>query len=68
MMKPEYLDALTNGEVVLKQRFETARGVYRIEIYRHEGSVYFFKYLNDKLVECFNANKKHFDRKWRKDK
>lgn len=57
-MKPEYLSASTNGEVITNQTFMTEKGAYQIVLVRYKNSVYFYKYLNGKLVECCNLNKK----------
>lgn len=56
-MKQEFIKANNRGELVWDQFFETERGVYEILLKRYENDIYYFKYLNGKLVECGNASK-----------
>ena len=57
-MKPEYSVALKKGQLVKHQSFVTERGSYQIALVRYKDCVYFYKYLNGKLTECCNLNKK----------
>lgn len=57
-MKYEFINALKYGVTIKDQSFNTERGCYQIVLVRHKTSVYFFKYLNGKIVECCNLNKK----------
>lgn len=57
-MRYEFVKALKYGVVVKDQSFMTERGCYQIVLVRHKESVYFFKYLNGKIVECCNLSKK----------
>ena len=56
-MKPEFVEAATNGKVVKSQKFVTAKGTYEILLVRHNQKVYYFKLLNQKIVECRNLSK-----------
>ena len=55
-MKPDCLDAITNGKLLKTQGFNTPKGMYGIALIRHKGDIYFVKYLNRKLVECCNLS------------
>lgn len=57
-MKTDCMEAITAGKVVKTQSFETERGTYAIALIRHKGEIYFYKYLNGKIVECCNLSKK----------
>lgn len=56
-MKYRFIEALKNGDIVKNQAFETDKGVYQITLIRYNNDIYFFKYRNDKLMECSNLNK-----------
>lgn len=55
-MKTEFIKAIDNGEVVKTQAFITDKGCYQIFLVREGGCIYFYKYLNGKMVECCNLN------------
>lgn len=55
-MKTQFIKAINNGEIVKTQAFVTDRGIYQIFLVRSEGFIYFYKYLNGKMVECCNLN------------
>ena len=56
-MKYKSFEALKKGEVVKNQVFNTDKGTYQITLIRYKNDIYFFKYRDDKLVECCNLNK-----------
>lgn len=56
-MKMEYIDAIYDGEIVKTQTFVTDKGTYQVFLLRNEGDIYFYKYLNGKMVECCNLSK-----------
>lgn len=56
-MKKEFIDAIFEGEIVKQQAFITEKGVYQLFMVRRENDIYFYKYLNGKMVECCNLNK-----------
>ena len=51
-MKLEFICAEVKGHILMDNRFETEKGVYRIVIRRYKNHIYFFKYRNDNLLEC----------------
>ena len=55
-MKREFILAEKNGEILIDNSFETVKGKYQIVIRRHRSDVYFFKYRDDKLLECQNLS------------
>lgn len=56
-MKKEFIDAINDGELVKNQVFVTDRGTYKLMHVRKGVDIYFYKYLNDELVECCHLNK-----------
>ena len=56
-MKQEFIKAVKHGRVIKEQSFETGKGVYKIFLSRYMDNIYFYKFLNDKLVECDNLSK-----------
>lgn len=56
-MKKEFIDAIYDGELVKSQLFETPKGVYKTMHVRNGSDIYYYKYLNDELVECCNLSK-----------
>ena len=56
-MKKEYIDAIYEGEIVKNQHFVTDKGIYDVVLVRQGSEIYFYKYLNRKLVECCNLSK-----------
>jgi hypothetical protein len=57
-MRQDCMNAITEGKVIKTQSFETLKGTYAITLIRHKGEIFFYKYLNSKLVECCNLNQK----------
>ena len=57
-MKKKYAEAIVNGEVIMVQTFDTERGTYELFLIRYNNDIYFFKKLNNRLVECCNLNTK----------
>ena len=55
-MKLQFINAINNGEIVKTQTFITDKGCYQLIHVRSEGCIYFYKYLNGKMVECCNLN------------
>lgn len=55
-MKREFILAEKNGETLIDNSFETAKGKYQIVIRRHRSDIYLFKYRDDKLLECQNLS------------
>lgn len=55
-MKREFILAEKNGEILIDNSFETAKGKYQIVIRRHRSDIYLFKYRDDKLLECQNLS------------
>ena len=66
-MKQEYMDAIKYGKVIKHQTFLTDRGGYQIVLVRYKNSVYFYKYLNGKIVECCNLNRKKSEKEKEKE-
>ena len=56
-MKHEFTVAQANGDILVDNSFETTRGKYRVIIYKYHGDIFFFKYRDDKLLECQNLSK-----------
>lgn len=56
-MKYKFIEALKNGEIVKNQTFNTDKGVYQISLVRYKNDIYFFKYRDNKLVECSNLTR-----------
>lgn len=55
-MKREFILAEKNGETLIDNSFETAKGKYQIVIRRHRSDIYLFKYRDGKLLECQNLS------------
>ena len=55
-MKKESIDAIYDGEIVKSQTFVTEKGCYQIFIVRTDKGIFFYKYLNGKMVECCNLS------------
>lgn len=55
-MKREFILAEKNGETLIDNSFETAKGKYQIVIRRHRNDIYLFKYRDGKLLECQNLS------------
>lgn len=56
-MKYEYIKAVRHGKIIKQQNFPTEKGVYTISLVRYNDNIYFYKQLNEKIVECCNLNK-----------
>ncbi len=56
-MKKEFINAIFEGEIVKQQTFITEKGAYQLFMVRRENDIYFYKYLNSKMVECCNLSK-----------
>ena len=56
-MKKEFIDAIFEGEIVKQQTFITEKGAYQLFMVRRENDIYFYKYLDGKMVECRNLSK-----------
>ena len=56
-MKQEFIKAVKHGRVIKEQTFETEKGKYKIFLARYLDNIYFYKFLDDKLVECDNLSK-----------
>ena len=57
-MKKEFIKAATKGVVIKTNTFVTDRGRYTIDILAHEGTIYFYKSKDGKIVECINLSEK----------
>jgi hypothetical protein len=53
-MKKEFTSAVFNGRVIKSNTFDTTHGSYAIDILVDNGTFYFFKTKNGKVVECLN--------------
>lgn len=53
-MKKEFIKAVTRGRVVKSNTFDTDLGKYIIDIVVHDGTFYFYKTKDGKIVECLN--------------
>lgn len=53
----EFHKALNHGKVIKSQKFETDKGVYKIDLIRYQEMIYMAKYQNDKIVEVCNLSK-----------
>ena len=53
-MKHEFTVAQANGDILVDNSFETARGKYQVIICKYHGDIFFFKSRDDKLLECHN--------------
>lgn len=56
-MRKDFIKAAKKGSVIKSQNYTTERGAYKLVFVNHEGDIYFYKYLNGKLVECCNLSK-----------
>ena len=56
-MKKEFINAIFEGEIVKQQTFITEKGAYKLFMVRRENDIYFYKYLNNNMVECCNLSK-----------
>ena len=56
-MKYRFIEALKKGQIVKNQAFDTDKGTYKVTLIRYKNDIYFFKYLNDKVVECCNLSR-----------
>ena len=56
-MKYRFIEALKHGEVVKNPAFNTDKGVYQITLIRYKNDIYFFKYRDNKIVECSNLTR-----------
>ena len=56
-MKKAFIDAIFEGEIVKQQTFITEKGAYQLFMVRRENDIYFYKYLDGKMVECCNLSK-----------
>ena len=60
-MKKVFENALAKGKLVKYQGFRTEKGLYAIGLDCYRKDIYFFKWLNDNIVECCNLSKKARD-------
>lgn len=56
-MKDEFIKAIENGTPIKEQTFNTEKGRYELFFYNCKNDIYFFKLLNDTVVECVNLSK-----------
>lgn len=56
-MKDEFIKVINNGKQIKLQTFDTIKGRYDLAFYNYVNDIYFFKLLNDKIVECVNLSK-----------
>lgn len=55
-MKLEFIRAELGGKILLENHFETEKGTYKIVIRKYNNNIYFYKYRNDRLLECQNLS------------
>ena len=60
-MKKVFENALNKGKLIKYQGFKTEKGKYAIGLICYRKDIYFFKWLNDVIVECCNLSKKARD-------
>lgn len=60
-MKKVFENALNKGKLIKYQGFRTEKGKYAIGLICYRKDIYFFKWLNDVIVECCNLSKKARD-------
>lgn len=56
-MKQEFIKAVRHGKIVKQQTFPTEKGTYAISLVRYGSDIYFYKQLNEKIVEVCNLSK-----------
>ena len=56
-MREEFCKAIENGVPIKEQTFNTEKGRYELFFYNYRNDMYFFKMLNDTVVECVNLGK-----------
>lgn len=56
-MKDEFIKVINNGKQIKLQTFDTIKGRYDLVFYNYVNDIYFFKLLNNKIVECVNLSK-----------
>ena len=56
-MKQEFIKAVRHGKIVKQQTFPTEKGTYTISLVRYGSDIYFYKQLNEKIVEVCNLSK-----------
>ena len=56
-MREEFCKAIENGVPIKEQTFNTEKGRYELFFYNYRNDIYFFKMLNDTVVECANLSK-----------
>lgn len=56
-MKEEFCKAIENGTLIKFQTFNTDKGSYSLFFYNCKNDIYFFKLLNNTVVECVNLSK-----------
>lgn len=55
-MRKDFARAAKHGSVIKTQNYTTERGAYQLLFVRYKESVYMYKHLNGKLVECCNLS------------
>ena len=55
-MRQDCMDAMTKGEFIKRQVFDTPKGTYRLAYLKYENDIFMFKYHNTKLVEACNLS------------
>lgn len=55
-MRRDFAKAAKDGSVIKTQNYMTDRGTYQLLFVRYKESIYFYKHLNGKLVECCNLS------------
>lgn len=53
-MREDFFKVLQDSKVIKSNSFTTEKGAYIIDIRRSGNKLYFFKYKNNKLVECMD--------------
>ena len=56
-MKQEFIKAVRHGKIIKQQTFPTEKGTYTINLVRYGSDIYFYKQLNEKIVEVCNLSK-----------
>lgn len=56
-MKDEFIKVINKGKQIKLQTFDTIKGRYDLAFYNYANDIYFFKLLNNKIVECVNLSK-----------
>lgn len=57
-MRSDIEKAALMGPLIKSNTFDTPKGKYRIDIRAYKGSIYFFKYRDNILMEACNLNDK----------